>query len=144
MIETDLNLSTLYDMVISTVPRTIWKVAGEEFIFSEGWALGEAPENGMFCPFTTENDNEIICDGTEEHSWTRLSRVFGYTTIEWPHHASKPPLGGVTKVIKPLRYMQSSQTPNPTRDWLHVGRYGQWEKGVVVTDAYHQVKEAIG
>lgn len=138
LVSTDLSLDVLYDLVISTVPRTIWKIPGEEFIFSEGWALGDAPEEGRFCPFTTENDNEIVCNGTSEVSYTRLSRVFGYTTIEWPHHAAKPPVTGVSKVVKPLQYRPSGQR-NPTSEWLHVGRYGAWGKGIVVTDAWHSV-----
>lgn len=133
----DLGLPS-YDLVISTVPRSIWKVPGEEFIFSEGWALGDAPEQGQFVDFQCD-DNTIICDGTEDVSWTRLSRVFGYTTVEWPHHAPKPPLPGVARVVKPLHYRPNSQMPNPTAGWLHVGRYGQFQKGIVVTDAFHDV-----
>ncbi len=141
LVTTDLSLDVLYDLVISTVPRTIWKVPGEEFIYSEGWAVGDAPELGRFCPFTTENDNEIVCDGTNEVSYTRLSRVFGYTTIEWPI-ASKPPVPGVSKITKPLHYQPSNQV-NPTSEWLHVGRYGAWRKGVVVTDAWHEVTKRL-
>ena len=133
------DLSILdYDLVISTVPRTLWKIPGEEFIFSEGWALGDAPEEGRFIPHQVA-DNTIICDGTDGVAWTRLSKVFGYASVEWPHHSAKPPLPGVARVTKPLRYVPNSQAVNPTADWLHVGRYGQWEKGVVVTDAYNQV-----
>lgn len=140
-----------YDLVISTVPRDIWKIPGEEFIFSEGWALGDAPERGIFVedmiPEVKEEwgyigDNQIICDGTAETSWTRLSRVYGYTTIEWPHHVPRPhPLA--SRVRKPLHYTPVSQTANPTHRWLHVGRYGQFEKGVVVTDAFDQVVKKL-
>lgn len=140
-VEYELGLSE-FDLVISTVPRTIWKIPGEEFIFSEGWALGDAPEEGKFVQFNCP-ENTIICDGTSDVTWTRLSRVFGYTTIEWPHHAPKPPIPGVSRVVKPLHYRPVAQGANPTADWLHVGRYGKFEKGVVVTDAFHDVKNRL-
>lgn len=136
----DLRLDR-YDLVISTVPRTIWKVEGEEFIYSQGWAMGDAPEKGIFVEMTVP-ENTIICDGTYLTSWTRASNVFGYTSLEWPHHAPRPhPMASV--VTKPLHYTAASQNPNPTADWLHVGRYGQWEKGIVVTDAYDDVVKKL-
>lgn len=144
----DLGLND-YDLVISTVPRDIWAVEGEEFIYSEGWALGDAPERGIFVDDIitvphdeAAQDNIIICDGTSSVPWTRYSKVYGYTSIEWPHHAPKPH-PHAARVRKPLHYSPASQNPNLTADWLHVGRYGQFEKGVVVTDAFDQVIKKI-
>lgn len=138
-----------YDLVISTVPRTIWKIPGEEYVYSTGWAIGDAPEHGLFVPYDVE-DNRIICDGSDLALYNRLSKVFGYTTVEWPAMASEedinaslPPELEVSKLLKPLRYQPNPHTPNPTDDWLHVGRYGAWQKGVVVTDAWHSVMSKI-
>ena len=132
-----------YDLVVSTVPRTLWQVNGEKFIFSKGWAIGDAPEMGKFCPFTTDNDNEIICNGLPDAPWSRLSRVYGYTSIEWPYDSPEPPVAGAALVTRPLRYVPNPSSRNPTSDWLHVGRYGKWEKGVVVTDAFHTVQAKL-
>ncbi|UVK63866.1 oxidoreductase [Gordonia phage LilyPad] len=154
----DLGLND-YELVISTVPRDIWKVPGDEFIYSEGWAIGDAPERGMFvedmnfeCPngeilhYKTPHDlpdNHIVCDGTSQVPWTRLSKVYGYTTIEWPHHVPQPHAQAV-RVRKPLHYTPgANQNGNPAATWLHVGRYGQFEKGVVVTDAFDQVTKKL-
>ncbi len=136
--EENLHLSE-YDLVVSTVPRTYWRLPGDEFIHSKGWVMGDAPEHGEFCPFTTPKDNQIICDGTKEVGYTRLSRVFGYTTIEWPEH-SKPPIPGVAEIIKPLRF-ESGGIPAP-ENWLFSGRYGEWHKGILATDAFTQVLKA--
>lgn len=130
-----------YDLVVSTVPRTYWALPGDQFIHSKGWVLGDAPEHGQFCPFTTERDNMIVCDGTEERAWTRLSRVFGYTTIEWPE-GSKPPVRGVAEIIKPLRFQAGNV--EFSKNWIFCGRYGEWHKGILTTDAFTQVLKATG
>ena len=130
-----------YDLVVSTVPRTYWKMPGDQFIHSSGWVLGDAPEHGQFCPFTTPQDNMIICNGEAEPSWTRLSRVFDYTTVEWPG-GTKPPIPGISEIIKPLRFEAGPIPPPP--NWMFVGRYGKWHKGVLVTDAFNEVLQATG
>lgn len=135
----ELNLSE-FDLIVSTVPRMLWQTPGDQFISSKGWALGDAPEHGVFVPYRTPRDNMIICDGTKDQAYSRLSRVFGYTTVEWPHHV-KPPLPGVSEVVKPLRFI-AGPSENPTQDWLHVGRYGKWQKGILVTDAFTDVLKA--
>lgn len=129
------------DLIISSLPRPLWSrhysPPGEKFIYSEGWAAGDAPENGTFVPFTTDNDNEIICDGTDDVAWTRLSRVFGYTSCEWPVR-SKPPIPGVSKIQRPLRY-EPGLGHIPANGMMHIGRYGTWQKGVLTTDAFKDV-----
>ena len=154
------NKKNQYDLIVSTIPRTIWEREGDEFIFSEGWALGDAPERGVFVEevlkemgendggfFSSVNDgmpdNHIICDGTTGASWTRLSKVYGYASVEWPHHVPQPhPLA--SRVTKPLHYTPGpSQGDVPNSEWLHVGRYGEWKKGVVVTDAFDEVYKKI-
>lgn len=129
------------DLVISSLPRTLWArfypLRGQRFVYSEGWAAGDAPENGQFVPFTTERDNQIICDGTDEVGWTRLSRVFGYTSCEWPV-TTKPPLNGIAKIQRPLRY-EPGIGIDPANSMMHVGRYGTWKKGVLTTDAFKEV-----
>lgn len=126
----------MYDLVISTVPRTFWALRGDKFVSSKGWAIGDAPEHGKFAPFTTEMDNMIVCNGSEGVAWTRLSRVFDYTTIEWPE-GKRPPLEEVSEIIKPLRF-EAGPLRAP-ENWMFVGRYGKWNKGELVTDAYNEV-----
>ena len=131
-----------HDLVISTVPRRLWAVDGDEFIYSEGWALGDAPEHGIFVPFDI-TDNTIICDGSQEVQYNRLSKVFGYTTVEWPAHIdidivmAKPGMPLPSKFIKPLAFTPSATVENETSKWLHTGRFGAWRKAVLVTDAWH-------
>lgn len=137
-----------HDLVISTVPRNLWAVEGDDFRYSEGWALGDAPEHGVFVPYDLD-DNTIICDGSAEVSYNRLSKVFGYTTVEWPSHTDMetvtalPGMPKPSKFIKPLAFKPSETKENPTSNWLHVGRFGSWQKAILVTDAWHDTNKAL-
>ena len=137
----DLDIND-YDLVVSTVPRNIWATEREEYIYSTGWALGDAPEKGIFVPIQA-TDMTIECNGDPGVPYNRLSKVFGYTTMEWPAHSPKP--DGASMLIKPLKYKKPILDVNPADDerWLHVGRYGQWQKGIVTTDAYKSVSRQL-
>lgn len=142
--ELDTNIKfDSYDLVVSSLPRPVWSVGrnfGDRFVSSKGWALGDAPEEGRMVPYQAP-DNTIICDGTADVAYTRLSRVFGYTTVEWPHRdGHKPPVEGVAEITRPLKYEPGIN--NPADQFLHVGRFGTWTKGVLVTDAYDEVDKA--
>lgn len=137
-----------YDLVISSVPRRLWAVEGDEFTYSEGWALGDAPEHGVFVPYDL-TDNTIICDGSPDTHYNRLSKVFGYTTVEWPAHTDMNVVKAAesmpepSQFIKPLAFKASTTHENRTSDWLHVGRFGAWRKAVLVTDAWHDTNNAL-
>lgn len=127
-----------YDMILSTVPRKVWAQPGDAFRGTEVWAVGDAPELGQTAPFTVQEDFTIICDGTPDVGWYRLSKVFGYTTIEWPGNR-RPPIPGIAKVTKPLSFHMA---PGPSDQFIHLGRYGKWEKGVLTTDAFNEALKA--
>jgi hypothetical protein len=126
------------DLVISTVPRKIWAQPGDVFTSQKVWAIGDAPELGQEVPFAPTQDFTVICDGTPDVGWYRLSKVFGYTTIEWPHDR-KPPLPGISEVEKPLGHNSTAAS-----DFIHLGRYGAWEKGVLTTDVFRQALKILG
>jgi len=130
-VRTDAKLDK-FDMVLSTVPRRLFGAPTDKFEFTKIWALGDAPEEGIFAPFSPEEDNLVICDGTKVISWYRISKVFGYTTIEWPG-TIKPPIEGVQTVAKPLKCNMHQNS-----GFQYLGRYGKWEKGVLSTDAYYE------
>lgn len=127
-----------HDLVISTVPRTIWALPGDVFESQRVWAYGDAPERGQVCPFSPKQDFTVICDGTDDVSWYRVSKVFGYTTIEWPYDR-KPTDLAVSLVEKPLRHNSTAAS-----DFVHLGRYGAWEKGVLTTDVFDQAMKILG
>lgn len=122
-------------MIISSIPRTAWDENDGNFRSSEVWAIGDAPAEGRFCPIQPARDNRIVCDASESTGWYRLSKVFGHTTVEYPLNR-KPPIPGAAKVLKPLDHRSTKG------DFMvHVGRYGEWRKGVLSTDAYRKALE---
>ena len=127
-----------HDLVISTVPRKIWAEQGDTFASQKVWAIGDAPELGQEVPFAPAQDFQIICDGTDDVGWYRLSKVFGYTTIEWPENR-KPPIPNIAIVEKPLWHDSKAAS-----DFVHIGRYGAWQKGVLTTDAFRQAIKVLG
>ena len=96
--------------------------------------------HAIFANGTTNEEpihgNAILCDGTDAHSWYRISNVFGYRTIEW---AKLPPPGTIAaNVIKPLR-TDCDCYPSV----LRVGRYGTWDKSYLVHKVYGDVISAL-
>lgn len=125
-----------HDLVISTVPRKLWAGPGDQFLSQKVWAIGDAPELGQETPFRPA-DNTVLCDGTKDVGWYRASNIFGYCTIEWPER-TRPPLDGVSLVEKPLTHNSTAAS-----DFIHLGRYGAWEKGVLTTDVFDQAMKIL-
>lgn len=145
-----------HDLVISSVPRTIWRQPFDIFEAQQIWALGDTEVQRIFYnrpdPFT------VICNGYEETPWYRTSNMYGYATMEWPCKLKPyvpdpnderavipaysawqtPPVKGASIVEKPLRHNSKAAA-----DFVHVGRYGKWEKGVLSSDAFTDAMKAM-
>lgn len=121
------------DVVISSIPAPLLCLKPEEHAFTaqQCWAMGDAPALGQRVPMPCPEDT-IVCDGTRDTSWYRVSRVFGHTTVEWSGLRLKPPLEGVVAFTKPL-----ATTCDCWPDVIRVGRYGTWTKGVLSHEAFN-------
>lgn len=130
------------DLIVSTVPRTLWDDDLSHFERTTVWALGDAEHERvhMFRP----DPFNVICDGTNDHQWYRVSNIFGYCTMEWPQWWNKPfatvtpPCHGASRVTKPLRYTGTDDT-----GFVHLGRYGAWEKGVLTSDVFYEAMKVF-
>lgn len=125
------------DGAVSSIPLPSLCQAGEQHTFNSVpvWAVGETPDRPFpisFPPFT------VACDGTEEIGWYRGANVFGYRTVEWPGHLRKVPVRGVVKVNKPL-----STNCDCLAAVLRVGRFGMWQKGILVHETYDAVTQYL-
>lgn len=128
-----------YDMVVSSLPAPALCLRREEHVFNfqKVWAIGDAPERGVFCPVNAAPPYSVLCNGEPDVGWYRTANVFGYTTAEWPD-SRRPPYEGVAEVIKPLNTTCDCQ-PQIAR----VGRFGLWQKGVLSHEAYYGIKDAL-
>lgn len=127
-----------FDLVVNTIPLDILCHRGHSFGAVEIVAAGDAPEHGVkvssmyHCPYDT-----VVCNGESAPSWYRMSRIFDYTTVEWPG-GLKVPVNSAANVVKPT-FNNCDCWP----DMLKVGRYGSWTKGVLSHEAFFKVKEAL-
>ncbi|UOW92954.1 oxidoreductase [Mycobacterium phage Leopard] len=126
-----------YDMVISTVPRTVWDSDPNHFESTLIWAKGDRVGR------IGQEDNTIECNAEPNVAWYRSAKIFGHSTFEWPWRAhyqgqDVPPMAGAVKVRKPLRYTGEDHT-----GFIHLGRYGAWEKGVLTSDTFFEAMKAF-
>lgn len=126
----DIKKHLAADFAFTTVPAHQTCVNDEHsFMYEEVWAVGDAPERGVFCPVSVE-PYTIVCNGEEAPAWYRASNVFNRKTAEWPV-AHKPPIDNISLVQKPLR-----TTCDCHPGIIRLGRFGKWEKGILSTDAW--------
>jgi hypothetical protein len=123
--------SKYWSAVISTIPAPQICVKPQEHLFHSQrvWAAGDAPELGRLSPVTAPKST-VICNGLPEIAWYRCANVFGHNTCEWPLDR-KPPIEDLAEVFKPIGN-DCTCWPEITR----LGRYGQWEKGVLTDEVY--------
>lgn len=124
-----------HDLVISTVPRTVWDSDPNHFEYQRIWAIGDGDHERVHLhrphPFS------VVCDGGFDNSWYRVSNIYGYCTMEWPYTAGSP-ANGASIVRKPLRH-----TSTAASDFIHMGRYGAWQKGVLTHDVYFEAMKVF-
>jgi len=125
------------ELVISSLPAPLLCATDHSFMGEDIWAIGDAPERGVFNPIAVPAET-VVCNGDPNVSWYRTANVFGRSTTEWPGRR-KPPIEGVARVTKPLS-TDCDCWPLIRR----VGRYGQWQKGVLSHTAYQETAEYLG
>lgn len=113
-----------YDLVISAIPKTQTCIRDHDFRWKNVWI---ADYNSL--PY--ETDNVILYNGDPLDHWYRASRLFGHDSTE-----STDPMTGAKRGMKPL-----SNDCDCWKEITYVGRFGKWEKGVLVHHAY---RDAIG
>lgn len=138
------ELELKYDIVINSMPRALLcqNPLGHRFELQKVWAAGEAPEMGQFLSDFQVSYNTIICNGRAVPSWYRAANIMHVKTIEWPvtdgRNHGKPPVRGVAQVSKPI-----STNCDCWPNIRHIGRYGEWRKGVLVHHAYQRAEGFI-
>ena len=127
-----------FDFVVSTVPATELcnQTCGDihRFQTQKVWAVGDAPERGIFCPITVPPWT-VECNGEETPRWYRASNVFGYKTAEWPGEKA-PPVESIAAIEKPIGTNCDCWLG---KNFMRAGRYGTWTKGVLSHQVYYDI-----
>jgi putative NAD(P)-binding protein len=120
------------DKIISTIPATsLCEKTDHTFTSHKIYA------NGSTIIIKAPSPDFVLCDGTDKVDWYRNAQVFGYRTVEWPSSAGVIGLTAVP-VTKPLK---TDCDCHP--EVIRAGRYGEWDKSVLVHQVYAKVTEAL-
>lgn len=113
-----------HDLVVSTIPaRALCHsdcTFDSETIWSTDW-----------CKDANVPDDTVVCSGDADDWWYRESRIRGYENTEYPE-GRKPNSTNVWKVEKPI-----STTCECYPEFVRMGRYGAWRKGVLSDAAFY-------
>jgi hypothetical protein len=122
-----------YNYVFSTVPYPALVPLNNPWTFESQVAYIKTEDPGLI------EDMTIIYNGERATPWYRASCIFGLSSTEWTHdprnHDSE---AQVVVVRKPLR--------TDCTAWPHIfkfGRYGRWEKGVLIHHAFEQAEGVL-
>lgn len=83
-------------------------------------------------------DGTIWYDGTKDRSWYRQSKLFGTGGTEYPLLENPPPVKPLIQARKPL-WTNCNCYPKIVR----LGRFGQWQKGILTHDAFNGAAKAL-
>jgi len=115
-------------VVFNTAPLPSLMPLGQYFS-EQVWIVEGASASGY---------NQILYSGDLEDDWYRCSNIQGVKSFEFPgDHKSEVVAQVGRKITKPL----STDVDIP--GVFLAGRYGRWEKGVLVDDAYFQACEVL-
>jgi hypothetical protein len=118
-----------FDLVIATMPKpTVCYNDDHTFDSVPVW-IKQKSLTGAGYP------NVMIYSGLEKDPWYRKSTIHNIVSIEYAH---RPTSGSYIAGMKPTR--------NNCDCWRRVmwaGRWGQWEKGVLIHHVYKQVSHAL-
>lgn len=113
---------------INTIPRHVF-CDNEDHVFrsAEHWVRTETGSPVELPP-------HIIYSGSQNDEWHRMS-WFGNGDVSYEYGHAVPQS---ERILKPL-YTNCTCCP----ELIHVGRFGKWDKGQLVTDAYEEVIRAL-
>jgi hypothetical protein len=118
-----------FDLVINTWPQPKW--AGPEDVFEQRtlWRM-----TGTEAPIQLKADNTIIYDATKDVGLSRMAKVFGHSTIEWPG-GHKPPIDNLASVEVPISLKQG-KSGYPGLNLVHLGSLAAWDRNWNPCDSF--------
>lgn len=142
----DLAMRENWHRIYSTIPAPAICAAPSWHHFNSTviWANGDAPDRGHLAPrgWYTREPNSIICDGTNDNYWYRVSNVYDNVTMEWPSTYKPDGSVYVTQVRKPISHSCDCFAPLGDR-FARLGRYGAWTKSILVHEVFTEVNNDL-
>lgn len=116
-------------LLISTIPAPSLCTVPDLHAFDvrRVWAIGDAPERGIFAPRPFTDPNLILYNGESSPGWYRASNIAGYYAVEWPED-TKPPIPEVAPVDKPVATTCDCWMRWKRSKVIRLGRYGAWNR----------------
>jgi len=132
------HLLGLYDEVISTIPRRLICKNPHHDFRSQRITIKH-----RHLPEMVNRPNEVVYDGTPYVGWYRWSIINGHESAEYAQHrdyvsADPDHLWKLYEGFKPLGHNCDCWEDEHI---VFAGRFGRWEKGILIHHAYEQVKE---
>lgn len=113
------------DLVISTIPaNALCHGTDCTFDSEDVWSTD-------WCKDANVPEDTVVCSGDPDDWWYRESRIQGYENTEYPYNR-KPANTNVWRVVKPI-----TNTCDCYPEFVRMGRYGAWQKGVLSDAAYY-------
>jgi hypothetical protein len=133
--ETDLTPMMVEDMakmhtIVSTVPKIALCPDPADYMWTSQpvWI-----RYGESVPDCICKSMEFVMSGNSDDEWYRQSSLFGWQGIEYPRR-----MVNSVKILKPL-----ATTYPGVPGVIHLGRYGEWRKDVLVHDVYHRLTNLL-
>lgn len=121
-----------FRLIINSVPRPIFCADPSHQFYSQQVIIDPHPPAWL-------EDMTVLYDGTNDHSWYRASSLWGHGGTEWglQRYDTVPyDVPDAVAVRKPLEHSCKCSVTEPD-NIIRVGRFGKWEKGVLVHDGFH-------
>jgi hypothetical protein len=132
-------LSYEFDLVFSSIPRPSLCNVGHHAFRSQPIVLTQGS--------LIKARNVVLYSGRPEDAWYRTSDLFGFGWTEFSEHKAPEPLLRLTaqdriyKGFKPLEH--NCDCLRDLENVHHIGRFGKFEKGVLVSHAYRDTQTRI-
>lgn len=117
-----------WDIIFSSIPRPHLCHGGHKFEKADVWI---APH----C-WRDVGEDEVVYNGEPNVPWYRSSSIFGHDSTEFARSGA----GGAKKGMKPTGHNCNCFNGAIT----HIGRFGKWEKGVLITHAFQDAVKKLG
>jgi hypothetical protein len=91
-------------------------------------------------------DNTILYDGTKDHSYYRMSKIFGVGSTEWGASSPTPPLQDLRTINKPIDTncdCHQADLGEEIPAIVRIGRFGTWKKGELTFHGYNRVVDTL-